>query len=107
MSTFFSVVAAIMILAAALLMLLTFIGLWRAPDALTRANLLGLTTSIALPMLLVASLINDIAQDQFAWTNLLRVFLTITALLVVLAIGSFIMGRSLYGVGKEQQAEQE
>lgn len=102
MSTVFSIVASLMVLLAAALMVLTLIGIVRAPDALTRANLLGLTTSIALPMILVASLINDIGAGTFTWWNLLRVFLTITALLVVLAIGSFVMGRSLYETAKEQ-----
>ncbi|VEH05282.1 Na+/H+ antiporter subunit G [Corynebacterium kutscheri] len=92
----YDVTASLLIIVASMFTLATIIALYRAPDALTRANLMGNTTSVALPLILIASLINDIGQGDFSVGNLIRVVLTIAGLLVILAIGSFIMGRSLY-----------
>ncbi|MEJ8860434.1 Na+/H+ antiporter subunit G [Corynebacterium pseudotuberculosis] len=100
---FYDLTASTLILIASFLIITTLIALLRAPDALTRANLMGTATSIALPLILIASLINDIGNGTFWWGNLIRVIITIAGLLIVLAIGSFLMGRALYGVAKEQQ----
>lgn len=103
----FDILAGILIVIAGLLMLLTAVALWRAPDAITRANLLGPTTGVAVPLLVIASLIHDIGAGTFSVSSLIRALIAIAGLLAVLAIGSFIMGRSLYGVGEEQAGRHE
>lgn len=98
MTAVLEIIAGCAILLAGITFLLTATALWRAPDALTRANLLGPATGVALPLLILSKLIYDIAHDQFTVWNLIVSLAAITALYAVLAVGSFVMGRSLYGI---------
>ncbi|QMV86310.1 Na+/H+ antiporter subunit G [Corynebacterium hindlerae] len=77
---------------ACILILGTVSALWRAPDALTRINLMGPTVGIALPLLILAKLLSD----PFDWHNLIRALLSIFGLWVVAAVSSFYMGRSVH-----------
>lgn len=99
-----NLVAAILIALACAITLVTVAAVWKANDALTRANLLTTTTSLALPLLIIAKLIRSIALGEFGISDLVVAFLAITALLVVLAVGSFMLGRSLYEVEMEREA---
>lgn len=98
MTAVFEIVAGIAILLAGITFLLTATALWRASDALTRANLLGPATGVALPLIIAAKLFYDGAHGQFTWWNLIVSLAAVAALYAVLAIGSFVMGRSLYGI---------
>lgn len=98
----FDIVSAVIVVIACIVMVLTTVAVWRAKDPLTRANVLSTNTSLALPLLIIAKLIHDIGAGTFTFYSLLLSVLTITGLLVVLAIGSFVMGRSLYEVSSEQ-----
>ena len=98
MTAVLEIIAGIAILLAGITFLLTAVALWRAPDALTRANLLGPATGVALPLIIAAKLIYDGAHGQFTWGNLIISLAAIAALYAVLAIGSFVMGRALFGI---------
>ncbi|AZA10197.1 Na+/H+ antiporter subunit G [Corynebacterium pseudopelargi] len=102
----FDIVAAAIVIIACIVIALTTLAVWRAPDPLTRANVLSTNTSLALPLLIIAKLIHDIGAGTFLISDLIVAALAITGLLVVLAIGSFVMGRSLYEVARED-AERE
>lgn len=97
------IIAGILIILAGIVMLLTCLAMWRAPDALTRANLLSTATGISLPFVVFASLLVDFSRGDLSVGTVLRALLACVAFLVVLAVGSFLMGRSLYGLAKEQQ----
>ncbi|AHI21674.1 Na+/H+ antiporter subunit G [Corynebacterium vitaeruminis] len=99
----FDIIAGALIIFAGILMVITAVALWRAPDALTRANLLGPTTGVAMPSLVIAKVIHDIGAGDVSVGGLIRALLAIVAFLVVLAIGSFVMGRSLLGLALEQE----
>lgn len=71
------------------------------PDALTRANLLGPATSVALPLIVIATLVHDIGAGSFEINHLVRAIVAIVALWVVLAVASFVMGRALHEVSQE------
>lgn len=92
------IIASILLILAAFMVVATAISLWRAPDALTRVNLLGPTVGIALPMSLVALFIVDSVAHGFSWIHFIQVVLTLFGVWIVASVGSFYMGRSIYGV---------
>ena len=75
--TIAEIIASVLLVVATVLVIATAIALWRAPDALTRVNLLGPTVGLAVPLLLVAKLVVDFAENGFSLWSL---------------------GRSIYGV---------
>ncbi|MBG9310146.1 putative monovalent cation/H+ antiporter subunit G [Corynebacterium diphtheriae subsp. lausannense] len=94
-------IASVLIIIAGLLFVVSATALWHAPDALTRANLLGPTTSVALPLIVVATLLHDIGAGSFEINHLVRAIVAIVALWVVLAVASFVMGRALHEASQE------
>ena len=54
-----AVIATALVVVATLLIVATVIALWRAPDAVTRANLMGPTTGVAAPLLIIAKVVYD------------------------------------------------
>ncbi|CAM3884198.1 Na+/H+ antiporter subunit G [Corynebacterium belfantii] len=94
-------IASVLIIIAGLLFVVSATALWHAPDALTRANLLGPATSVALPLIVVATLLHDIGAGSFEINHLVRAIVAIVALWVVLAVASFVMGRALHEVSQE------
>lgn len=87
-------ISAILACVAVVFIVGTTIALWRAPDALTRINLMGPTVGVAMPLLILAHLFND----PFDWHNLIRAVIAIAALWVVAAVASFYIARSVYEV---------
>lgn len=96
------ILAIICIIVATFFLVATAFGIYNAPDALTRANSLGTMTSVAVPLFLVASLLNDASQGTFSVHNLVVTILAIIGMWSVVAVAGFVMGRSLYEVEKEQ-----
>lgn len=96
------ILAVLCIIAACFFLVAALLGVRNAPDALTRANSLGTMTSIAVPLLLVASLLHDAALGNFSVKNLIVAILAILGVWTVTAVAGFVMGRSLYEVQKEQ-----
>ncbi|CAB0486500.1 Na+/H+ antiporter subunit G [Corynebacterium diphtheriae] len=94
-------IASVLIIIAGLLFVVSATALWHAPDALTRANLLGPATSVALPLIVIATLVHDIGAGSFEINHLVRAIVAIVALWVVLAVASFVMGRALHEVSQE------
>ena len=91
------VVTALVILATICVIAATILQL-RAPDALTRVNLLGPLVVIAFPILVIAKLIYSWSTTGFDLNDFIRAVLAIAAVWIVGSVASFIMGRSLYGV---------
>ncbi|QGU03038.1 putative monovalent cation/H+ antiporter subunit G [Corynebacterium kalinowskii] len=87
-------ISAVLVICATVFILGTTIALWRAPDALTRINLMGPTVGVALPLLVLAHLFSD----PFDWHNLVRALLAIAGLWIVAAVSSFYIARSVHEV---------
>ncbi|WP_394282361.1 Na+/H+ antiporter subunit G [Corynebacterium sp.] len=96
--TIAEIIASILVIIATVMAVSTTILQFRAPDALTRVNLLGPLTSVGVPLLIVAKLIIDWSTTGFEWHLFIRAVIAIAAMWVIAAVGSFIMGRSMYGV---------
>ena len=93
-----AVIATALVVVATLLIVATVIALWRAPDAVTRANLMGPTTGVAAPLLIIAKVVYD-AADGITPNSLIRAVL---ALLIVASVSGFYMGRSLQETARER-----
>ena len=91
-------IASILLVVATILVIATAIALWRAPDALTRVNLLGPTVGLAVPLLLVAKVVVDFAENGFSLWSLIKVMIACCGVWIIASVGSFYMGRSIYGV---------
>ena len=71
-------------------------AMYLAPDALSQVNMVGPAVGVGIPLLIIANLLNSIAVEGFMWGHLIRAGLAIFALLVVSAVGSYVMGRALH-----------
>ncbi|TRX64172.1 Na+/H+ antiporter subunit G [Corynebacterium hiratae] len=96
--TIAEIIASILLVVATILVIATAIALWRAPDALTRVNLLGPTVGLAVPLLLVAKIVVDFAENGFSLWSLIKVMIACFGVWIIGSVGSFYMGRSIYGV---------
>lgn len=96
--TIAEIIASILLVVATILVIATAIALWRAPDALTRVNLLGPTVGLAVPLLLVAKVVVDFAENGFSLWSLIKVMIACFGVWIIASVGSFYMGRSIYGV---------
>ena len=99
--------AGILAVAAGLIMVVTMVGLWRAPDAQTQANMLGPTTGVAIPLLIFAKLAYDISRHGFVFSDVARALIAVVAYLVVLALGAFLLGRAFVAVEADQAESQD
>ena len=91
------IVTALVVLATICVVATTILQL-RAPDALTRVNLLGTLVVIAFPILIVAKLIRSWTTTGFDLNDFIRAIIAVLAVWIVGSVASFIMGRSIYGV---------
>ncbi|WP_306506747.1 Na+/H+ antiporter subunit G [Corynebacterium sp.] len=96
--TIAEIVATVLLIVATVMVVATAVALWRAPDALTRVNLLGPTVGIAVPLLLVAKLVVDFSENGFSLWSLVRALIACFGVWIIGSVGSFYMGRSIYGV---------
>lgn len=96
--TIIEIIVAALVIVATLLVVATVLLQLRAPDALTRANLLGPLVCLAFPLLIVAKLIWSWSTTGFDPNDFIRALLAIAGVWIVGSVGSFIMGRTLYGV---------
>lgn len=101
------IIVGIAVIFAGLMALASARAIWVAPDALTRTNVLGPTTCIAIPVLLMAKLLHDWVTDGFDPNDTVRAVLSITGMLVVASVSSFYMGRALFSTRNEDPAEHE
>ena len=87
-----------LLIIATILVVATVISLWRAHDALTRANLLGPTVGLAVPLIIVAKLVVDLGRDGFSLWLLIQALIACFGVWIISSVGSFYLGRSIYGV---------
>ena len=96
--TIAEVISAVLVIIATVCVLATLLLQLRAPDALTRANLLGPLVCLAFPLLIVARLVYSWSTTGFDLNDFIRALLAIASVWIVASVASFIIGRSIYGV---------
>lgn len=88
------VVVGALVLAGAVIMLLTSIALMRARDAITRVNALSPATALGVPLIVVGTYGYTVATTGFSLWALVRLVVTIAALLVVSSMASNALARA-------------
>lgn len=96
--TIAEIVVTVLVVLATICVVATTILQLRAPDALTRVNLLGPLVVIAFPILIVAKLIRSWTTTGFDLNDFIRAIIAVLAVWIAGSVASFIMGRSIYGV---------
>lgn len=71
-------------------------AMYLAPDALSQVNMVGPAVGVGLPLLICSNLVYSWSTEGFILGELIRAIVAITALLVVGAVGSYVMGRALH-----------
>ena len=71
-------------------------AMYLAPDALSQVNMVGPAVGVGLPLLISANLVYSWSTEGFVLGELIRAIVAITALLVIGAVGSYVMGRALH-----------
>jgi len=94
----YEIIASVLLIVATILVVATVVSLWRAPDALTRANLMGPTVGLAVPLIILAKLVVDFGQDGFSLGLLIKGLIACFGVWIIGSVGSFYLGRSIYGV---------
>ena len=92
------IIVSVLVILATLMVVTTSVAMWRAPDALTRVNLLGPVIGVGFPLLMVSKLIIDWSSAGFDLNNFVRAVLAIAGVWIVASVGSYYIGRSIYGV---------
>ena len=92
------IVVAVIVILATIMVAGTAVAQWRAPNALTQANVIGPTVGVAFPLVIIAKLIDDWSTQGFDLNDFLRAVLAIAAVWIIGSVGSFYMGRAIYGV---------
>ena len=92
------IIVSVLVVVATLMVVTTSVAMWLAPDALTRVNLLGPVIGVGFPLLMVSKLIIDWSSTGFDLNNFVRAVLAIAGVWIVASVGSYYIGRSIYGV---------
>lgn len=92
------IIVLIFVAIAVFMTVATLILQLRAPNALTRVNLMGPLVCLAFPSLILAKLIADWATEGFSAGDFIRAVVAILGVWIVGSVGSFIMGRSIHGI---------
>lgn len=92
------IIVSALVVVATLMVVTTSVAMWRAPDALTRVNLLGPVIGVGFPLLMVSKLLIDWSTTGFDLNNFVRAVLAIAGVWIVASVGSYYIGRSIYGV---------
>lgn len=96
--TIAEIVVAALVVLATICVIATVLLQLRAPDALTRVNLLGPLVVIAFPIMIVAKLIYSWSATGFDLHDFIRAVIAVAGVWIAGSVASYIMGRSIYGV---------
>lgn len=102
--TIWEIITAALVIIATVYTVATTLLQLRAPDALTRANLLGPLVCVAFPLIVLAKLIRSWSTAGFDLNDFLRAVVAIAAVWIVASGVTFVLGRSIYGVTVSDQA---
>ena len=91
-----AITAGVLAILGALFIFVSARAMYLAPDALSQVNMVGPAVGVGLPLLISANLVYSWSTEGFVLGELIRAIVAITALLVVGAVGSYVMGRALH-----------
>ncbi|WP_231928215.1 cation:proton antiporter [Devriesea agamarum] len=91
-----TVVVAVLVLGGAFFMLTAAVSMFRAHDALARINVLSPATGLGLPMIVLGAYIQHVWVGGFSVLVLIKVVMTIIALIIVSSVGSNVLARAAY-----------
>ena len=100
-ATVATVVAAVLVLGGALWVLVSAVAMHRVTDALSRVNALGPATGVGLPWIVVGAWLHSLTVHPFAWFDVVKVGVTVAALLVVSSVASNALSRAAVLSGAE------
>ena len=83
-------------LAGAVYVFVSARAMYLAPDAISQINMIGPAAGVGLPLLILSNLVYSWGEIGFDFGVFLRAIAAIFTLLVIQAVGSYIMGRALH-----------
>ena len=100
-ATVASVVAAVLVLSGAVWVLLSAVAMHRVRDALSRINALSPATGMGLTSIVLGAYLHSLTVHAFSWLDLVKVLLTLGALLLVSSVASNTLARAAVLSGAE------
>ena len=93
-TTFADAVAGTLIVLGSVVVLLTSVAMFRVRDAVSRINALSPVTGFGVPLVVLGDYVSSTAHHGFSTWGLVRLVITIVALLVVSSIASNALARA-------------
>ncbi|MCG7268200.1 MULTISPECIES: Na+/H+ antiporter subunit G [unclassified Corynebacterium] len=91
-----AITAGVLAILGAIFIFVSARAMYLAPDAISQVNMVGPAVGVGLPLLISANLVYSWSTEGFVLGELIRAIVAITALLVIGAVGSYVMGRALH-----------
>ena len=91
-----AITAGVLAILGAIFIFVSARAMYLAPDALSQVNMVGPAVGVGLPLLISANLVYSWSTEGFVLGELIRAIVAITALLVIGAVGSYVIGRALH-----------
>lgn len=91
-----AILAGALALAGAMYVFVSARAMYLAPDAISQINMIGPAAGVGLPLLILSNLVYSWGEIGFDLGVFLRAIAAIFTLLVIQAVGSYIMGRTLH-----------
>ncbi|SQI19044.1 Na+/H+ antiporter subunit G [Corynebacterium jeikeium] len=91
-----AITAGVLAILGAIFIFVSARAMYLAPDALSQVNMVGPAVGVGLPLLISANLVYSWSTEGFVLGELIRAIVAIVALLVIGAVGSYVMGRALH-----------
>lgn len=90
------ILVGVLCIAGALCFLLSAASMLRVKDAISRVNVLSISTGVGMPLLIIAAMLDTFSQRGFHWFSLVEAVLAIVATLVGTSIASVTLARAIY-----------
>jgi multicomponent Na+:H+ antiporter subunit G len=94
--TVLDVMIAALSIAGASLVLISALAMMRERDAYARINVLSPATGMGLPLIVVAAYLHQLTTSGFSGAGLVKLLITLAALLVVSSVASNTLARAAY-----------
>lgn len=91
-----TILTSVLALLGAVFVFVSARAMYLAPDAISQINMLGPATGVGLPLLILANVVHGWNIHGWVTGEFIRAIGAIFLLLVVQAVGSYIMGRTLH-----------
>lgn len=105
MNIVWQIVIGALCLGGALLVLLSALAMQRERDAFSRINVLSPATGLGLPMIVTAGYLHGVLTRGFTAVGLIKLVITVIALLIVSSVATNVLARAAYLSGAPVAAE--